>query len=120
MVKDAEVNAEADKKRKELAENKNQAETLIHTTEKTLSENADKVEAELKSQIEADIAALKEAITKENADDIKAKTEALTQSAMKLGELMNQQAPGAQAAAETSDSAEKSEDSSKDEKVVDA
>ncbi|MBB4267536.1 molecular chaperone DnaK [Roseospira visakhapatnamensis] len=88
MVQDAEQNAEADKKRRELVEAHNQADGLIHATEKTLSEHGDSIPADDKAKIEADIAALREAMNGEDLDDLKAKTEALMQSSMKLGEAM--------------------------------
>lgn len=88
MVKDAEANAEADKTRRESVEAKNHAEGLIHATEKTLSENGDKITAEEKSAIESDLEALKQAVQGDNAEDIKAKTDALMQSSMKLGEAL--------------------------------
>ncbi len=88
MVKDAEANAEADKARRESVEVKNHAEGLIHATEKTLSENGDKVSAEDKAAIESDLAALKQAVQGDDAADIKAKTDALMQSSMKLGEAL--------------------------------
>jgi molecular chaperone DnaK len=88
MVKDAESNAEADKKRREFVEAKNQAESMINATEKTLSEHGDKISQEDKAKIEVDLAALKEAIVGEDADNIKEKTDALMQSSMKLGEAL--------------------------------
>lgn len=113
MVKDAEANAEADKKRRELIEAKNQADTLIYSTEKTLKEHGDKVPASDKEAIEKDIAALKEVVTSEDMDEIKSKTETLMQSSMKLGEAMYKAAQESQG---SSDSAE----APKDENVVDA
>jgi molecular chaperone DnaK len=96
MVKEAEANAEADKTRREVVEAKNQAESMVHTTEKTLSEHGDKISADDKTAIEKDLEALKQALTSDNAEDIKAKTNALMQSSMKLGEAMYkaQQAEG--------------------------
>jgi molecular chaperone DnaK len=88
MVRDAEANAAADKKRRELVEAKNHADALTHSTEKSLSEHGDKVAPEVKAQIEADLKALKEVIDGDDAEAIKAKTGALAQSAMKLGEAM--------------------------------
>ncbi|MBB4286765.1 molecular chaperone DnaK [Roseospira goensis] len=88
MVKEAEQNAAADKQRRELVEAHNQADGLVHTTEKTLSEYGDKIPAEDKAKIESDVAALREAMNGEDLADIKAKTDALQQSAMKLGEAM--------------------------------
>jgi molecular chaperone DnaK len=88
MVKDAEANAAEDKKRREAVEARNHAESLVHTTEKNLAEHGSHIGAEEKSAIEADIAALKEAMAGDDATVIKEKTEKLAQSAMKLGEAM--------------------------------
>ncbi len=88
MVKDAEQNAEDDKKRREEVEAKNNAEALVHTTEKTLSELGDKVEASLKEATEAEIEKTKKAIETGDADTIKEASTALTQQAMKLGEAV--------------------------------
>src|SRR5579863_4113792 len=88
MVKDAEAHAAEDKKRRETVEAKNQAEALVHATEKALSEHGDKVGAEEKTAIEAAVASLKEAVKGDDLDDIKAKTNTLAQSSMKLGEAM--------------------------------
>lgn len=86
MVKEAEANAEEDKKRKEMIEAKNHGDALVHSTEKALAEHGSAVSAEEKSAIEADLAALKEALSAENKDDIQAKMQSLAQSSMKLGE----------------------------------
>jgi len=88
MVKDAESHAEDDKKRRELVEAKNQAEGLIHTTERTLSEAGDKVPANDRQAVEQAIAALKAVTGSEDPAEIKAKTEALAQVSMKIGEAM--------------------------------
>jgi molecular chaperone DnaK len=88
MVKDAEANAEEDKKHKELIEAKNQGDSLVNTTEKALSEHGDKIPAEDKAKIEADIADLKEALGGQDGALISEKTNALMQSSMKLGEAM--------------------------------
>ncbi len=88
MVKDAEANAAEDKKRKELVEAKNHGESLIHSTNKSLGELGDKISAADKSTIEAAIAALKSAMEGSDAEAIKDKTNALAQSAMKLGEAL--------------------------------
>ena len=125
MVKDAEKHATADKKRKEEAEINNQAESLVHTTEKSLKEHGGKVSAQEKSAIEKDLSGLKEAIKGKKPDEIKQKMETLSKSAMKLGEAMYKEAQAAQAAeagkskgAKTEGSADKS--GKKEEKVVDA
>jgi molecular chaperone DnaK len=97
MVKDAEAHAGEDKKRREMIEARNQGDALIHSTEKALSEHGDKVDASQKQAIETAIANLKEAVKGDDTDDIKAKTNALAQASMKLGEAMYkaQQAGGA-------------------------
>jgi len=88
MVKDAEAHAEEDQKRRELVDAKNQAEALIHTTEKTLEEAGDKVAAEDRKSVEDAIAALRTAVETEDLEDIKAKTEALSQASSKVGEAL--------------------------------
>jgi molecular chaperone DnaK len=98
MVKDAEANAAEDKKRKDMVEAKNQAEGLIHTTQKTLTENADKLADIDKKVAEDAIAELKEAIASGDVEAIQAKTTQLAQSSMKLGEQLYKQS-GAGAAA---------------------
>ena len=109
MVKDAEANAEADKKRRELVEVKNQGESLIHATEKSVTEYGDKVPAADKGAIETAMTALKTALEGEDVEAIKARTTDLMQASMKLGEAMyaaNQAAgpdAGAEAASEKKD-----------------
>ncbi|SCD23056.1 molecular chaperone DnaK [Brucella inopinata] len=98
MVKDAEANAEADKKRRESVEAKNQAESLVHSTEKSLAEYGDKVSADDKKAIEDAIAALKTSLEGEDAEDIKAKTQALAEVSMKLGQAMYEAAQAAEGA----------------------
>ena len=88
MVKDAEENAEADKARKELVEAKNQAESLIHSTEKSMEEHSDKVDPTTIEAIELAIAALKDELETENADKIKSGIQNVTEAAMKLGEAI--------------------------------
>jgi molecular chaperone DnaK len=90
MVKDAEANAEADKKRREAVEARNQAESLIDSTEKSLAEHGDKVSEEDKTAIEDAIAALKEETAAEtpDAEAITAKTQALAEASMKLGQAI--------------------------------
>ena len=94
MVKEAEANSASDKKRKETVEARNQGEALIHSTEKAMAEHGDKVGAPEKAAIESAIAELKTALEGEEADEIKAKTQALAQASMKLGEAMYAQQPG--------------------------
>ncbi|CUH49890.1 molecular chaperone DnaK [Ruegeria atlantica] len=88
MVKDAEENAEADKERRELIEAKNQAESLIHSTEKSMEEHADKVDPTTIEAIELAIVALKDELETENADKIKSGIQNVTEAAMKLGEAI--------------------------------
>jgi molecular chaperone DnaK len=88
MVKDAEKFAEEDKKRRESAEAKNNAESLIHTTERQLQEHGDKVDASLKSEIETAIAAAKSAVESGDNAAMTEKAQALAQVAMKLGQAI--------------------------------
>ena len=88
MVKEAEANAEADKKKRETVEARNQAESLIHSTEKSLKDYGDKVTAEEKGAIETAIAELKGVIDGEDAEAIKEKSATLAEASMKLGEAM--------------------------------
>ena len=88
MVKEAEANAAEDKKRKDLVEAKNHAEALIHSTSKSLADYGDKVSAADKSAIEAAIADLKSTLESGDAEAVTAKTNALAQASMKLGEAM--------------------------------
>ncbi|MEQ9689765.1 MAG: molecular chaperone DnaK [Bauldia litoralis] len=90
MVKDAEAHADDDKKRRALIEAKNHGEALVHSTEKTLVDYADKVSDADKSAIEGAIAELKTAMEGEDVAEIEAKTNALAQASMKLGEAMYQ------------------------------
>ncbi|MVZ97503.1 molecular chaperone DnaK [Sphingorhabdus sp. IMCC26285] len=116
MVRDAEAFAEEDKKRREAAEAKNNAESLVHTTEKQLEEHGSKIDAGLKSEIEAAVAETKTAIESGDAEAMKEKATALAQIAMKLGEAIYKEEQQASAAS-TNDAAE---DAPADENVVDA
>ncbi len=95
MVKDAEAHAEEDKKRKTAVEAKNHAEALVHSTEKALSEHGSKIGEGDRRTIENAMADLKEALKGDNPEAITAKTNALAQASMKLGEAMYKQAEGA-------------------------
>ena len=88
MVKDAEANKEADKKKRESVDTRNQADTLIHSTEKNLKEHGSKISDSEKKAIEDGINALKESLKSEDTEDIKKKTETLVQASMKLGEAI--------------------------------
>ena len=98
MVKEAEQFADEDKKRRAAAEAKNNAESLIHSTEKQLAEHGDKVSAEVKDEIEKALAEAKTAVEGGDSDDMQQKTAALTQAAMKLGQAMYEQQQAQQAA----------------------
>jgi molecular chaperone DnaK len=118
MVKDAEAHAEEDKKRKAQVEAKNQAEALLHSTEKALSEHGNKVGEAERTAIENAMADLKEALKGDDAEAIKAKSNTLAQASMKLGEAMYK-AQQAEGAAPDGDPAAGGE-AKKDEDVVDA
>jgi len=118
MVKDAEANKEADKKKRESVDVRNQADTLIHSTEKNLKEHGTKISDADKKAIEDGSAALKEALKGENIDDIKKKTEALVQSSMKLGEAIYKSQQSTKPESNKDDG--KDEKGKKDDNVVDA
>ena len=88
MVKDAEAHAAEDKKRRELVDARNQADALIHSTERTIQDGGDKIPASEKTAAEAAITELKGVLDSDNLETLKAKTDALAQAAMKLGEAM--------------------------------
>ena len=120
MVKDAEANANEDKKRRELIDLKNQADNFVYQTEKTLKENGDKIDASSKETIEKAVEELKAVKDGEDAEAIKAKMEALQQASHKLAEAMYQQSQagaGAQAGPEASS---EPKNDKKDDDVVDA
>jgi molecular chaperone DnaK len=98
MVKDAEAHAEEDKKRKEMVEARNKADSMIHATEKSLAEHGDKVLPADKEAIEAAVTGLKAAMEGEDLAEIEAKTQALTEASMKLGEAMYKAAQEAEGA----------------------
>jgi molecular chaperone DnaK len=116
MVKDAEANAEADKERKELVEAKNQAESLIHSTQKSMTEHADKVDPTTIEAIELAIANLEEQMETENAGKIKSGIQNVTEAAMKLGEAIYK----AQQSAADGGSDDDEEPRSVDDDIVDA
>ena len=98
MQQDAELHAEEDKKRKELVEAVNQADSLVYATEKSLKDLGDKVDAETRANVEKEIESLKKIIEKgDNIDDLKKGTESLTQASHKLAEIMYSQATKDQA-----------------------
>jgi molecular chaperone DnaK len=119
MVKEAEANAEADKKRRETVEARNHAEGLVHSTEKNLTEYGDKVGAQEKGEAEAAIAAVKSAMEGTDVEALKSATERLSQAAMKIGEAMYK---AEQAQAQTPPGGDEPPHAGgpKDDKVVDA
>jgi len=122
MVNEAEAHAEEDKERRETVDAKNNADALIHSTEKNLKEYGDKVSGDEKSAIEDSVQELKDALESDDVEAITAKTEALTESAMKLGEAIykaSQEEGGDGEAAEGGEEAG-GKDSDDDGTVVDA
>ena len=122
MVHDAEAHAEDDKRKKELADVRNQADTLVYTTEKSLKEHGDKLDAATKENIEKEVENLKQKLTSENVGEIKEGIDKLSSAAQKLAEVLyaqNNQAGDAGASSQGSAYAEE-ETAKKDENVVDA
>jgi molecular chaperone DnaK len=122
MVKEAEAHAAEDKKTRELAEAKNHGDALIHSTEKAVSEHGSKISDAERTAIENAIASLKSAIKAEEVEDIKAKTNALAQASMKLGEAMYKaQSGGGDGGGDAgTGGAAGGQEAPKDENVVDA
>jgi len=88
MVQDAEKFAEEDKKRREAAEARNNADSLVHATEQQIAEHGDKIDADLKAEVEAAIAETKTALEAEDIEQINEKAQALTEKAMKMGQMI--------------------------------
>jgi molecular chaperone DnaK len=120
MVRDAEANADEDKKRRELVELRNQADSLIHSTEKNLAEHGDKVSAEEKQAIEDGLQALKEVKDQDSTSEIEAKTQTLLQASMKLGEAMYKAQAATEAGAGATDDGGANAAEADGAKVVDA
>ncbi|MDC0856001.1 molecular chaperone DnaK [Candidatus Pelagibacter sp.] len=118
MVKDAEANKEEDKKKRESVDARNQADTLLHSTEKNLKEHGAKVGDAEKKAIEDASTALKEAVKGVDIEDIKKKTETLVQASMKLGEAIYKSQQNTKPDASKND--EKKDEGKKDDNVVDA
>ncbi|WP_137679251.1 molecular chaperone DnaK [Aurantiacibacter suaedae] len=120
MVQDAEKFADEDKKRRESAEVRNNTDSLIHATEKQLEEHGDKVDAGLKSQIEAAVAEAKTALEGDDLEAMKAKSQALTDVAMKMGQQIYEAEQANAGAAQADAAAAAAEGESADDEVVDA
>ena len=127
MIKDAESHAQEDKKKKEVVELKNQADSLIHTTEKSLKEHGSKISSEDKKKIEASLEALKKIKDSDNKEELKSKIDLLTQASMKLGEEIykeaQKEAAKEQQAGKTNSASTKEDNKAgkkRKEKVVDA
>lgn len=119
MVKEAEANATEDKKRKDVVETKNHAESLMHSTQKSVAELGDKISPADKAAVEAAVADLKSALEGEDAEVIKEKTNVLAQAAMKLGEALYK-AQGAGGGASTDGEVPNMEKDEADDDIVDA
>jgi molecular chaperone DnaK len=121
LVKDAEMHAEEDKKKKELVEARNSADALIYSTEKSIKELGDKVDSETKTKVEAATSALKKAMEGEDSEEIKRLSEELTQVSHKLAEAMYQQASaGNQQAGADAGAEGQADGTAPEEDVVDA
>lgn len=122
MVKDAEANADSDKKKREVVEAKNQAEAMIHSTESSIKELGDDVPAEEKTAVEEAIADLKAALEGDDPDEIKEKTESLTEASMKIGEIAYRKAQeeAAANAPDEADAAAQAASSDDDDDTIDA
>ena len=118
MVKDAEAHAAEDKTRKEKIEVRNQADAMIHTTEKNLTEHGDKVDAAVKSDIEAKIKELKDVLDTAETAELRTKLEALAQASMKLGEAMYKANQASEAAGAAGAENTASESPAKDDSTV--
>ncbi|KWV92969.1 molecular chaperone DnaK [Erythrobacter sp. YT30] len=122
MVQDAEKFAEEDKKRRESAEARNQADSLVHATEKQLEEHGDAIDAETKSSVETALAETKTALEGDDAEEINAKAQALTQAAMEMGkQIYEKEQASASAEADASGATEEAApEAAEDDDVVDA
>ncbi len=122
MVKDAEANKESDKKKRDSVDSRNQADTMIHSTEKNLKEHGSKISEAEKKAIDTAISDLRNALKGTDTEEVKKKTQALIQASMKLGEAVykSQQKPGEKADNNKDDKDKKEKDNVVDAEVVDA
>ena len=121
MVKEAEANKDADKKKRETVDVRNQADSIIHTTEKSLKEHGDKVTSEEKKAIETAMSDLRNALKGTDTEEVKKKTQGLIQASMKLGEAVykSQQKPGEKPDDKKTDKEDKEKENVVDAEVVD-
>ena len=120
MVRDAEQYAEEDRKRREEAEVRNQADTLVYSTEKFLGENEDKVPEDIKSEVREAIAEVKKALESNDTDTIKSATERAAQVSQKMGTAIYQQAQAQQASAQSGSADSSTQAPADDDEVVEA
>lgn len=120
MVKDAESNAEGDKKKRAAVEAKNHGEAMIHSAEKAMNEFGEGLPVDEKNAIETAIADLKDVLESGDADTIKAKTDTLSQASMKLGEMAYRKSQEEAAGAPDSDAADPVKPASNDDSIIDA
>jgi molecular chaperone DnaK len=120
MVEEAATHADEDKKARELVEAKNHGDSLIHSTEKALSEHGDKIDDDDRAAIETAIATLKESVKSDDAEDIQAKTADLGQASMKLGEAMYKAQAAEEGDGDDPGDSGDAEGAQQDENVVDA
>ena len=120
MVKEGEDNSEQDKLKKEIVEAKNQAESLIHSAEKTLTDLGEKADEKIKKDVEVSLEELKSVLESGNVEEIKIKTSDLSNSLMKLGEVAYKNSENVAGNDTTNPTEETSKDDKKNEDVVDA
>ena len=122
MVKDAEANRDSDKKKRESVDARNQADTIIHSTEKNLKEHGSKISETEKKAIETAISDLRNALKGTNSEEVKNKTQSLIQASMKLGEAVykSQQKPSGQDSNKKQEKDNKEKENVVDAEVVDA
>jgi len=122
MVKDAEANKESDKKKRESVDSRNQAYTIVHSTEKNLKDHGSKISEAEKKAIETAISDLRNALKGTDTEEVKKKTQSLIQASMKLGEAVykSQQKPDGKAAGKKDNKEDKEKENVVDAEVVDA
>ena len=121
MVKDAEANKETDKKKRDSVDARNQADTIIHSTEKNLKEHGSKISEAEKKAIETAISDLRNSLKGTDSEDVKKKTQSLIQASMKLGEAVYKSQQKSDEKSKTNDNKEnKEKDNVVDAEVVDA